>query len=274
MQDAMITFPLFGEGFVLDIPRFFTVFGFRVHIYGVMLGLGLLVAALYALKRAPQFGLTQDNILDYLLFVIPGAVIFSRLYFVVFNWDYYGQNPLRIITGIRSGGLTIYGVVFGAVLSAWICSRVKKIDFLSFADLGGLGLLIGQAIGRWGNFVNRELFGRPTDLPWRMGLMAEGETIYVHPTFLYESLWNTAGFILLHIYSKKVGRKYKGQLFVFYLGWYGLGRTWVEALRDPTQNMYLGPIPINMAIAILCVVGAVVANILLTQRANREKGEA
>ena len=271
MQDAIITFPMFGEGFALDIPRFFTIFGFRIHFYGLMLGTGLVVAAIYAMKRAPQFGFTQENILDFLLFAVPTAVIFSRLYYAAFHWEVYGRDPLRIITGIRSGGLTIYGVVFGAVLGVWICSRIKKLDFWSFVDLGAIGLLIGQAIGRWGNFINRELFGRPTDMPWRMGLTAGGDTLYVHPTFLYESLWNTLGLILLHMYSKKIGRNYKGQLFVFYLGWYGLGRTWVEALRDPAQNMYLGPIPINMAIAVLCVIGAVVANTILTRKTGKKE---
>ena len=270
MQDAIITFPMLGESFALDIPRFFTVFGFRIHFYGVMLGLGLVVATIYAMKRAPEFGFTSENILDFLIYTVPTAVIFSRLYFAAFNWDIYGRDPVLIITGIGNG-LTIYGVVFGAVLGAWICSRIKKLNFWSFADLGAIGLLIGQAIGRWGNFINRELFGRPTDMPWRMGLTVGENTIYVHPTFLYESLWNTLGLILLHIYSKKAGRKYKGQLFVFYLGWYGLGRTWVEALRDPSQNMFLGPIPINMAIAILCVIGAIVANIILTRRAGNQE---
>ena len=274
MQDAIITFPLLGDGFALDIPRSFSIFGFHIYFYGLLLGLGLLMGALYAMKRAPAFGLTADNVLDYLLFAVPSAVIFSRLYFVAFHWEYYGQDPIRIITGMRTGGLTIYGVIFGAVLGTWVCSRIRKLDFLNFIDLGAHGLLIGQAIGRWGNFINRELFGLPTDLPWRMGLTVGEHTLYVHPTFLYESLWNTLGLILLHLYSKKVGRKYKGQLFLFYLGWYGLGRTWVEALRDPAQNMYLGPLPINMAIAILCVAGAIVANYFLTQRAEKKKGKA
>jgi len=274
MQDAIITFPLFGESFALDIPRFFTIFGFRIHFYGLMLGLGLVVATIYAMKRAPEFGFTSENIFDFLIYAVPAAVIVSRLYYVAFNLDIYAREPLRIITGIRDGGLTIYGVVLGAVLGVRLCSRVKKLDFWSFVDLGAIGLLIGQAIGRWGNFINRELFGRPTDMPWRMGLTVGEHTTYVHPTFLYESLWNTLGLILLHTYSKKVGRTYKGQLFVFYLGWYGLGRTWVEALRDPGQNMFLGPIPINMAIAVLCFVGAVVANILLTRRAGNKEEEA
>jgi len=255
----------------LNPARFFTLFGFQVYFYGILLGLGLVAGALYAMKRAPVFDMTADNIIDFLLFAVPFSIIFSRLYFVAFHWDYYGQDPIRIITGIRSGGLTIYGVIFGAFLGAWICSRLRKLDFLNFIDLGAFGLLIGQAVGRWGNFVNRELFGRPTEMPWRMGLTVGETTLYVHPTFLYEMLWNILGFDLLSLYLKHVGRQYKGQLFLLYLGWYGLGRTWVEALRDPGQNMYLGPIPINMAVAILCVIGAIVANYLLTQRQAGKK---
>lgn len=271
MQDAIITFPLLGEGFALDIPRFFTIFGFRIHFYGVILGLGLVMGAIYAMARAKEFDLTQDQMLDMLLWAVPTAFVFTRLYYVAGNLDVYLRDPLRIITGIRTGGVTIYGAIIGAIIGALICSRLKKINFLDFADLGSFGLLIGQSIGRWGNFVNREIFGLPTELPWRMGLSRGGETMYVHPTFLYESMWNALGLVLLHIYSKNVGRKYKGQIFVFYLGWYGLGRTWVEALRDPSQNMLIGTVSINMLVAIACVIGAVAANIVMMKRTKKAK---
>jgi len=269
LQDAIITFPLFGESFILNIPRGFDIFGFRIHFYGVILGLGLLMGAIYGLRRAKDFDLTPDNILDMLLFAVPTAIVFSRLYYVAGSLDVYLRDPLRIITGVRSGGLTIYGVVLGAVLGVWVCSRIKKISFRDTMDVGALGLLIGQAIGRWGNFVNRELFGIPTDLPWRMGLNWGGETLYVHPTFLYESIWNTIGLILLHIYTKKVGRKYKGQIFIFYLGWYGLGRTWIEAIRDPGQNMLIGTVSVNMLVAIACVIGAVIANYVMMKQTKK-----
>jgi len=269
LQDAIITFPIFGEGFALDIPRWFTIFGFRIHFYGVILGLGLVMGSIYAMVRAKDYDLTQDNVIDMLLFAVPTAIVFSRLYYVAGSLDIYLRDPLRIITGIRSGGLTIYGVILGAILGAWLCSRVKKIPFLTILDLGACGLLIGQAIGRWGNFVNRELFGIPTDVPWRMGLNWGGETLYVHPTFLYEALWNTLGLILLHLYSKKVGRKYKGQIFVMYIGWYGLGRTWVEALRDPSQNMLIGTVSVNMLVAIGCVIGAIAINMFMMKRTKK-----
>ena len=273
MHNADISFPLFGEGFVLTFSNHFSIFGFQVYFYGVILALGVLVATVYAMWRAEEFGFTRENILDYLLFVIPAAVIVSRLYYVAIQPETLRGDPLRIITGIRDGGLTIYGVVLGAVLGAYLCSRMKKLDFWSFTDLGAMGLLIGQSIGRWGNFVNRELFGVPTEVPWRMGLTTAAGTIYVHPTFLYESMWNTLGLVLLHIYSKQVTDRYKGQLFTFYLGWYGLGRIWVEALRDPSQNMHIfETIPVNMLVAILCVLGAIGANYVLSKR-HREKAE-
>ena len=272
MRYATITFPIFGEGFALNFMPYFTLLGFRIHWYGVLIALGLLLGAVYALWRSKEFGLTQDNVLDFLLYAVPMAVICARLFFVVFQPEVYFRDPLRIVTGIRAGGLSIYGALMGALLGAYLCSRIKKLNLWSFMDVGAFGLLIGQSIGRWGNFANRELFGIPTSLPWRMGLSTGGETLYVHPTFLYESLWNILGLVLLHIYSKKVGRKYEGQIFLFYLGWYGLGRAWIEALRDPSQNMYLfDVIPVNMVLAIACFVGAIVINHLILSRQNRNK---
>lgn len=271
MQNATITFPIFGETFSLHPQRYFPLFGFNIHFYGLLLGLGFLLGAIYAIKRSKDFGLTQDQALNFILFCVPMAVIFSRLYYVVFNLDRYLQDPILIITGIRSGGLTIYGVVFGGLFGVWLCSRITKQNLLDFIDLASPALLIGQVIGRWGNFVNRELFGVETTLPWRMGLTVGGDTIYVHPTFLYESLWNAAGLILLHRYSKKPGRMFKGQLFTLYLGWYGLGRIWVEALRDPGQNMFLGPIPVNMAIAFICVAAAVGIHYIVIRRQKKQE---
>lgn len=271
MQNATITFPLLGEAFALNPPRYFAIFGFNIHFYGLFLGLGALLGALYALRRSKDFDLTQDHVLNFILFCVPMAVVFSRLYYVAFNLERYLHDPLLIITGIRSGGLTIYGVVFGGLFGVWLCSRIMKQSLLDFIDLASPALLIGQVVGRWGNFINRELFGRETMLPWRMGLTAGGETLYVHPTFLYEALWNAVGLILLHRYSKQPGRMFRGQLFTLYLGWYGLGRIWVEALRDPNQNMFLGPIPINMAIAIACVLAAVGINYMAIRRQKKQE---
>ena len=272
MRDAIITFPIFGEGFALNPPRSFVVFGLEIYLYALFVMLGIVMGALYAMRRSKDFGLTQDNVLDFLFYGVPTALVCTRLFFVLFNLEHFIHDPLRIITGIRDGGLAIYGGVIGAVLGSYACSRIKKLDMRSFLDLGGLGLLIGQAIGRWGNFVNRELYGRETMLPWRMGLTTEAGTVYVHPAFLYEALWNVLGFILLHTYTKKVGRKYRGQIFILYLGWYGLGRAGIELLRDPSQNMFLfnTGIPVNLVMAIGCAVGAFTANYFLTRKPGEE----
>ena len=274
MQLPNITFPMLGENFVLTFSNYFTIFGFQVYYYGVFLGLGLSAGALYAMKRAKEFGLTSDNVLDFLIFAVPMALIVSRLYYVAFHdLGYFLRNPLRIITGVRNGGLTIYGVIFGAVFGAWLCSRIKKLNFFSFLDVGGLGLLLGQAIGRWGNFMNRELHGTQTQLPWRMGLQSAEGTIYVHPIFLYESLWNGLGLVLLHVFFKPEKRLFQGQMFLFYLAWYGLGRTWIELLRAPRWGMGVGNrgISMNLIIALLCIVVAVTLNILFSHRAVRQK---
>ena len=269
-----ITFPLFGEGFVLSFSNYFTIFGFRIFYYGPFLALGLIAGALYAMKRAKEFGLTADNVLDFLIYAVPMALIVSRLYYVLFhNFSYFLQNPLRIITGVRDGGLTIYGVIFGAVFGAWLCGRIKKLDFFSFLDVGGLGLLLGQAIGRWGNFMNREIFGVETDLPWRMGLQTGETTVYVHPLFLYESLWNIAGLLLLHFFFKPEKRLFKGQMFLVYLAWYGLGRMWLENLRPAQWVMNIGTsgISMNFIIAVVCFVGALAVNIILSRRVLQKR---
>lgn len=270
MGNAVISFPGLGAWAVFDPVRFFSIFGLRIHFYGVFIALGLLLGGIYALRRAREFDLTQDNIYDFLFWSVPLAVVFSRIYFVLFSPDvgYFLRNPLRIFTDFRDGGVALYGAVIGAVLGAWICSRRKKLDLLSFLDVGAPALLIGQAVGRWGNFINREVFGRATDLPWRMGLTTATETIYVHPTFLYESIWNVIGLLLLHRYSKQPGRAYRGQIFLFYLGWYGLGRTWIELLREPAQNLFIfgTGIPISLLLAALSVVGAIVVNCVVLKR--------
>lgn len=269
-----ITFPILGENFVLGFSNYFTVFGFQIYYYGVMLGLGLFAGAVYAMKRAKAFGLTSDNVLDFLIFAVPMAIIVSRLYYIAFHdLAYFIRNPLRIITGVRDGGLTIYGVIFGAVFGAWLCARIKKLDFLSFLDVGGLGLLIGQSIGRWGNFANREIHGVQTELPWRMGLETAGNTIYVHPIFLYESLWNLAGLLLLHFFFLPEKRLFRGQMFLFYLAWYGLGRTWLELLRAPNWAMDVGSsgISMNLIIALGCVFGAIIANIIISKKVKERK---
>ena len=199
MDNAVISFPILGESFSVDPPRYFTVFGHNVYWYGVIIAVGFILGVLYTMKRAKDFGITSDNVIDMLLIATPLSIIGARLYYVIFNPEnYFGPGKWINIVKIWEGGIAIYGAVIFAVLGVLIYSRVSKKPFLSILDVGSLGLLIGQMIGRWGNFINREAYGAETDIFCRMGLTLNGNTVYVHPTFLYESIWNLIGFIILH----------------------------------------------------------------------------
>jgi len=234
MMLSRITFP--GLGISLDpSPVAFSLFGKDVYWYGIILAAGFLLAVLYALKRAESFGLREDDILDGVLIVAPVAIICARVYYCLFNWHLYAEEPIRCLY-IWEGGLAIYGSVIGAVLMCVLFTRWKKIPLLPLLDLVSLGFMIGQFIGRWGNFINREAHGGITDSFLRMGIEdAFGTVTYYHPTFLYESLWNLTGFLLLHFYSRK--RRYDGQIFALYVAWYGFGRAIIEGMR--TDSLYL-----------------------------------
>ena len=236
MHTATVTFPMLGDWFSFSGSPDITVFGFTFHWYGVIIALGFILAVLYCLRRCESFGITQDDVIDMLIGAVPLAIICARAYYVIFNFDLYRDN-LADVFKIWQGGLAIYGGIIGAVIGLLIVCKIKKISARAMMDVGAFGLLIGQSVGRWANFVNREAFGRTTDIFCRMGLSNGTTNIYVHPTFLYESLWNFVGFILLHIVSKKTRRKYDGQYFLYYLGWYGLGRMMIEGLR--TDSLYL-----------------------------------
>ncbi len=229
-----ITFP--GLGISLNPSRVaFSLFGKEIYWYGIIIALGFILAVIYAMIRVKEFGLTQDNILDMLFVTVPTSVICARLYYCIFEWERYKNAPISILY-IWEGGLAIYGAVIGAVVSAVLFCKVKKVPLAPMLDIGGLGLLIGQMIGRWGNFINREAHGSVTEAFLKMGLTdSTGTVTYYHPTFLYESLWNLTGFIVLHFLSKK--RRFDGQIFAGYVAWYGLGRAWIEGLR--TDSLYL-----------------------------------
>ncbi|HHU21878.1 MAG TPA: prolipoprotein diacylglyceryl transferase [Clostridiales bacterium] len=238
MRSATITFPMLGDRFSINPSATFHLFGRTFYWYGAIIALGFLLAVVYCFKRSSQFGISNDNLIDLLIFAVPAGIVGARLYYVIFNISEYVDNPVDIIK-IWEGGLAIYGGIIMAVIATAIFCKVKKIPLGPILDIGAFGLLIGQAVGRWGNFVNREAFGVETQVPWRMGLTPRGTntTFYVHPTFLYESLWNVLGLVLLHIFSKKNRRRYDGQLFLYYVCWYGLGRMFIEGLR--TDSLYL-----------------------------------
>lgn len=266
MSGAIISFPMLGD-ISFNPKSSFTVFGYEVYWYGVILALGLVLGALYCAHRAHEFGLTSDDLYTLVIWFIPVCVIASRLYYVLFKLDYYIANPGEIFD-IRSGGLAIYGAIIGGVIVGFIYCRVKKIPFFAAADLVAFGLLIGQAVGRWGNFVNREAFGAETDIFCRMGLSYPGgEAVFVHPTFLYESLWNFAGLILLHIWSKKRKRKFDGEIFWLYVLWYGAGRAWIEGLR--TDSLYIASSDIRVS-QLLAIVSALAAAIILIIKLKKE----
>ena len=237
LTGAKITFPMFGDKFAITTPESFQLFGLSIYWYGLIIAIGFLLAYLYCNHRTKDFGLSQDNLIDMLICAVPSAIVGSRLYYVIFNYSIFKDNFWSVFD-IRSGGLAIYGAIIGAAIAVIIYCKVKKMPIGAFFDLGSLGLLIGQTVGRWGNFMNREAFGSETDIFCRMGLTdSSGVTTYYHPTFLYESVWNLLGLLLLHLFSKSGKRRYDGQLFAMYVAWYGFGRMMIEGLR--TDSLYL-----------------------------------
>lgn len=234
----IISFPMLGEDFAINPPNHFDIFGFSIYWYGVIIATGFVLAVIYCMRRTDEFGLTNDNVLDMLIVATPLAIIGARLYYVIFYFDLYSDDLWGIFR-IRDGGLAIYGGIIGAVIGLFIVAKYRRFSPFAMLDLGGFGLLIGQCVGRWGNFINREAHGGETDIFCRMGLTdpATGVTTYYHPTFLYESLWNLLGFVLLHIFSKKFERRFDGQFFLMYVAWYGFGRMLIEGLR--TDSLYI-----------------------------------
>ena len=254
MRNAIISFPAFG--IEINPPAGFDLFGRTIYLYGVMAALGFILGMLYCTKRARKFGLQEDNIYDVILWALPMAIVGARAYYVIFNFDLYRGRPLMDMIAIWEGGLAIYGGIIAAVITLLIVCRVKKLPAGAVLDVGVFGLIIGQILGRWGNFFNREAYGAATELFTRMGLTTPKGTIYVHPTFLYESLWNLVGLIMLHIYVSKDKRKYDGEAFTLYVIWYGIGRCMIEGLR--ADSLYIGSTGIRVS-QLLAGVSAVVA---------------
>ena len=253
MKYTTIFFP--SLGLELNPPSYFSIGPLTIHFYGVIIALGLVLAVVYGMRRSKRFGFTDDDILDGVLWIVPFAILCARLYYCIFEWDNYKDNPISILY-IWEGGLAIYGGVIGAAIGIIVYTRIKKLNLGALLDLVSLGFLIGQSIGRWGNFMNREAFGAATESFLRMGLMNSrtGSFEYYHPTFLYESVWNAVGFVLLHKLSSK--RQYDGQIALGYVAWYGLGRAFIEGLR--TDSLYLGPFRVSQLLAAISCVAAVV----------------
>ena len=267
-----IRFP--GLGFEINPPEGFTAGPLSVNFYGMIIAVGLILAVIYGWKRSKQFGIKADDITDGVLWIVPFAIICARLYYCIFAWEEkgYAENPISILY-IWNGGLAIYGGVIGAAIGVTVYCLIKKIKLPALLDLVALGFLIGQSIGRWGNFFNREAFGAETDFILRMGLgmTPDGKMApvyyYYHPTFLYESVWNAIGFVLLHFLSKR--RKYDGQIALGYLAWYGLGRAIIQGLR--TDSLYLGVFRVSQLLAALSCAVAVIILIVFSFRYHDPK---
>jgi phosphatidylglycerol:prolipoprotein diacylglycerol transferase len=270
----MISFPNLGIEFAIERTAF-TLFGLAVYWYGVVVTAAVLLGFHYATKRAPQFGMISHKVFDAAFCGLFGGIIGARLYYVLF----YNLNPanadkytfIGIFTRFRGGGLATYGGFIGAILLGLVFMKLTKMKLAPVLDLAGLGFLLGIAVGRWGNFFNQEAYGSATTLPWGMSgstIAADvGEGVLVHPCFLYESLWCLLGFILLHLYSKKL-RTFDGEVFLLFVAWYGLGRAFIEHLRS--DSLMLGDFKISQLLACVSAGAAIGAFVYFKRRkANR-----
>ncbi len=253
-----ISFPKLGLSFDINQVAIDLPFLGGVRWYGILIGLGILLAVIYCSFIAKKEGESSDSVTDIVLWALPVSVIFARTYYVIFQWENYKDN-LSDIFKIWEGGIAIYGAIIGAVLVAFIYCRIKKLSVLKMFDICCLGLLIGQAIGRWGNFVNAEAYGYACS--HFLGMSINGGAP-VHPTFLYESVWNTVGFVILSILQKK--RPFYGFTFFSYIAWYGLGRFFVEGLR--TDSLYLGSVRISQIVALICIILGISGNLYLAYK--------
>lgn len=259
-RTSSISFPMLGD-FSFNPPSYFTVFGKEIYFYGVFIALGFICGTLYCAKKSRDYGIKEDDIYDFLLWLMPMSILGARLYYVAFRLDYYLQH-LSEFFAVWEGGLAIYGGVIAGVITAFFVCKKKKIPLPAMLDVVVFGLLIGQIIGRWGNFMNREAFGAETEVFCRMGLTSpNGTTVYVHPTFLYESLWNFGVFLFLARFNRKGLRRYDGQNTLLYFLMYGIGRTWIEGLR--TDSLYIGSTGIRVSQALSIALVLISLSILI-----------
>lgn len=249
---SSISFPFLG--IEVNPPRVLELGPLTIHFYGAIIAAGLLLGMLYSCKRGKEFGLKEDDILDGFLWITPFAIVCARIYYCAFSWHEYAADPISVLY-IWNGGIAIYGSVIGAIIGMAVFAKIKKVKLAAVLDIVMIAFLIGQFIGRWGNFMNREAFGAATESFFRMGLYntVTNQWEYYHPTFLYESAWNVVGFLLLHFLSKK--RQYDGQMALGYAAWYGLGRCMIEGLR--VDSLWWGPFRVSQVLAGVTCVAAV-----------------
>ena len=235
---STVSFPGLGLTFHLERVAF-SIGSFHIYWYGIIIALGFFLGAVFCVRHGKYVGIKGEDFLDALLWGGPLGIVGARIYYIVFNPGLYmtdGGLDLKACLNVHQGGLAIYGGIIAGSITAFLVARYKKISFAALIDLTAYGLLIGQLVGRWGNFVNAEAHGGPTSLPWRMGIESAQGYAEVHPTFLYESLWNLLGLILLTLVLRKGLRKFDGMSFLLYVAWYGFGRGLIEGLR--TDSLY------------------------------------
>lgn len=249
-----VEFPGLGLSFEVS-PVAFTIGTFSVYWYGIIIAAGFILAVAYCMRQCKYRNIDQDKVLNCVIVGLITAIIGARAYYVIFSWDSFKDNPARIFN-IHGGGLAIYGGLIGALLGGLTVAKIQKLKLLPLLDVAVMGFLIGQGIGRWGNFMNQEAFGTQTDLPWRMVSSATGG-VGVHPCFLYESIWCLLGFVVLHIVSHRY-RKFDGQIFYLYLVWYGLERAVVEGLRTDSLYVPFAPIRVSQLLSVLLVITGIV----------------
>ncbi len=239
LRISKIAFPGLGIGEFEVNSVAFTIFGIEIAWYALLITFGMICTVIYTVVQSKKIGITFDDVIDYALFTIPFGIIGARLYYVLSEIDQY--DSFLDVINIREGGLAIYGGIIAGTITVFVVSHFKKINFFAFGDCVAPGVLLAQGIGRWGNFMNGEAFGYETDWFCRMSLqniLTGGKVMEVHPTFLYESLWNLLGVLLVYLFAKFIGKKYDGQLILLTFGWYGLGRMFIEGLR--TDSLYIG----------------------------------
>jgi len=259
----IISFPGLGIGEMKLKEVAFNILGKDVAWYGIIITIGIILSFWYVHWRATKFeGVKSDDVFDYAIFAVVMAIIGARAYYVLTTLDVYEYKTFYDVIAIWNGGLAIYGGLIAGCVTVIIVSVVKKINPLKILDPLGPGVMIGQAIGRWGNFVNAEAFGRETTLPWRMGIqnIYHLDTIYVHPTFLYESLWNIIGFLIINATYKH--KRFNGQPLFMYVSWYGFGRMLIESLR--TDSLYVGPFRISQLIGFVTFIAGIICLIVLS----------
>ncbi len=260
-----IQFPDLGIDLAVN-PVAFQIGDFNVYWYGMIIGAGFLLALAFALKVIRRFGIASDAFIDCVIAGFICGIVGARLYYVLFKWDYYSQH-LNELFAIHNGGLAIYGGVIGGLLGGCIVAKIKKVPIPAILDVAVMGFLIGQGIGRWGNFVNQEAFGTETSLPWRM-VSENTNGVGVHPCFLYESIWCLLGFVLLYLFSRKL-RQYDGQIFLLYLVWYGFERMFVEGLRTDSLYTPIFNLRVSQILAGLTMAAGIV--LLIVFRKNTAK---